>query len=142
MIDLLRARRWALPDAGVLCFGGDSSSSQETKNIDGRVVGGDNSQNISVAGNSGTTSVEITDRGAVHDSLQLAMRGVEQANAITTATINQNAGLLDNALHTVSTQQQQFTSALENLKGNDVRTLVIVGVSVVGLAAVMLFKKG
>lgn len=143
MIDLLRARRRLLPDGGVCRFGGsESSSSQTTNNTDARVVGGDDSQNASVTGNTGPVSITSTDHGAVNASLAVALKGVEEASKLARETTAANGGLLDGALRMSQAQNDKFASALENLKGSDNRTLQLVGFTVVGLAAVMLFRKG
>lgn len=124
-------------------FGGDSSSSQETNNTDARVVGGDQSSNASVVGNTGPVSITATDFGAVGKSLELALRGVEQANQSAQLAVGQNAELLTGALRQSSEASKQFAQNLTDIKGNDVRVLVIVGVAVVGVvAAVVMFRKG
>lgn len=127
-----------------LCaFGGDSSSTQTSENNDQRVVGGDNSTNYSEKYSAGSNSViTSTDHGAVKGGIDLALKGVEVANQTAQQVIASNGTLLDGALRMVGNQQQQFTSTLENLKGNDVRVLVVAGLGVVAIAAVFAFKKG
>lgn len=135
-------RRWAC-QGHRHNFGGDSSSAQTTTNTDARVVGGDDSENASVVGNTGPVSITTTDFAAVNGALQLAMKGVEQANNIASTTVQSNASLLDGALRTAGQQSQQFAENLTNIKGADVRVLVVVGVAVVGVvAAVVLMRKG
>jgi hypothetical protein len=121
-------------------FGGSSSSEQKTTNVDARVVGGDASSNVSASGNAGSVQVISTDHGAVDGALKLALAGVEGANQIAGETIASQGGLLTGALKMAGDQQQGFTTALENIKTADVRTLVITGVVVVGLTAVMVLK--
>lgn len=145
MIDLLAAKRRCTPIGGALFFGGSSKSSQATKNIDARVVGGDASVNTSqVIDASGGSRVRITstDHGAVSKSLELAKAGVEGANTTTRQVIEAQGSLLSGALKMAGEQSQQLTDTVENLKGNDVRVLVVAGLAVVGVTAVMLFKKG
>lgn len=134
-------RMCASPMGGRPQFGGDSSSSQTTNNTDARVVGGENSQNASVVGNSGPVSITSTDHGAVAGSLQLALKGVEGAQATARETIAATGGLLDGALRMVGEQQQQHSQALENIKGSDVRTLVIAGMAVVGVVGLGLLQR-
>lgn len=121
-------------------FGGSSSSRQETTNTDARVVGGDGSSNASIVGNQGDVSVITTDHGAVKESLQLALAGVENARATTEQALASTGGLLDGALRNSATQAQAFVDTIKDVKTSDVRVLVIAGLGVVGLAAVMLLK--
>lgn len=124
------------------CFGGSSSSRQDTSSIDARVVGAEGSTNLSVAGNSGPVSVTTTDHGAVQGSLQLALAGVEGAQRLASQAQESQGSILSGALRMAGEQQQQFTNALENVKTSDVRVLIIAGLAVVGLAGAMLLKRG
>ncbi|HWP19773.1 MAG TPA: hypothetical protein VNO84_11640 [Burkholderiaceae bacterium] len=148
MIDLRRAKLSCTPMGARLYFGGDSESSSSTKNTDARVVGGDNSSNAStvldVSGRNASATVNIssTDHGAVAGALHVVKAGIDQAYQLNREAQAATGGLMTGALRMVGEQQQQFTQALENIKTNDVRVLVGVGVAVVGLAAVTLFKKG
>jgi hypothetical protein len=144
VIDLLAAKRRCTPMGGALFFGGSSKSSQATKNIDARVVGGESSVNTSqVIDASGGSRVRITstDHGAVSKSLDLAMAGVEGANTTTRQVIASQGSLLEGALKMSGEQSQKLASTVENLKGNDVRVLVVAGLAVVGVAAVTLIKR-
>lgn len=125
-----------------LYFGGSSSSRQTTSNIDARVVGGDGSSNVSVSGNSGPVSVTSTDHGAVQGGLQLALAGVEGANRLAEQAQASQGGILSGALRMASEQQQQFATALTNVKTSDVRVLIIAGLAVVALVAASMFKRG
>lgn len=125
-----------------LCIGGSSSSRQATSNTDARVVGGDSSTNISLAGNSAPVSLTTTDHGAVQGSLQLALAGIEGAQRLATQAQESSGSILSGALRTAGEQQQQFATTLENVKTSDVRVLIIAGLSVVGLAGAMLLKRG
>lgn len=111
-----------------------SSSQQSTSSIDGRVVGGDSSTNLSLNGNTGPVSITTTDAGAVHDSLQLALAGVTQAN--------QNASdATSGALTAVSQGQAQFTSAIEQIKTGDKTTAIVVAGAAAVAIAFAIFKK-
>lgn len=125
-----------------LAFGGDSSVSTPTTNLDARVVGGDASTNQSVNDNAGPVNITTTDHGAVDGSLRLALAGIEGANGLASQTVAAQGGLLTGALKMAGEQNTAFSSALENVKTSDVRVLVIAGLAVVGLASVKLLKKG
>jgi hypothetical protein len=140
MIDLLAAKRRCTPMGGVLRVGGSSSSRNETSQNDARITGGDGSTNATVTGDH--SSVTLTDRGAVSGALNVALKGVESAYSFASQAQASSGTLLAGVLGTNTKQQEQFTSAVEKIKTSDVRVLVIVGLGVVGLAAVMLFKKG
>lgn len=112
-----------------------SSSTQTTTSIDGRVVGGDSSTNLSLNGNSGPVQITTTDAGAVHDSLQLALAGVEGANATA-------QGVASGALSAVQQGQAQFTSAIEQIKTGDKTTgMVVAGFVAVAIALAYVFHK-
>jgi hypothetical protein len=121
----------------------------QTDQFDMRVVGGDGSVNVSGSDN----VISTTDHGAVSGSIglardtvgrgfDLALRGIETSHEFARESQAATGGLLDGALKMVGEQQQQHSQALENIKGNDVRTLVIAGMVVFGIAAVALFKRG
>lgn len=122
-------------------FSSKSSSSSTTTNTDARVVGGDESSNVSVNNNAGPVSLTTTDHGAIAGSLTLALKGVEGAQQIAREAQAASGGLLEGALRMSGEQQQQFTSAIENIKTSDVRTLIVVGMGVVGVVAVVLLRR-
>lgn len=115
-------------------FGGDSSSTNKNTSNDARVVGGNSSTNTSTVVSGDGNTLNLSDYGAVHDSLQLAMAGVQQANDNAKATVQMSTGLVSDALGTQAKQQAAFTSALENIKTSDVRVLIFAAIAVVGLA--------
>ena len=120
----------------------ESKQSNSTTSIDGRVVGGEYSTNVSLSGNSGAVSVVTTDAGAVNGALKLALAGVEGANHTTELALNNSGDLLSDALKTVANQQQGFTSAIEQIKTGDKSLGILVGgVAVIALAAVLILKK-
>jgi hypothetical protein len=121
-----------------MSLGGSSKSQQQTSNTDARVVGGDNSVNLSGSSNN---RIKVTDHRAVSKSLDLAMAGVEGANTTTRQVIEAQGSLLEGALKMSGEQSQKLADTVENLKGNDVRVLVVAGLAVVGVAAVTLIKR-
>lgn len=122
-------------------FQSETTSTQQTDNVDGRVVGGDASSNISAANNSGTLNITALDGGAISQSMALAMKGVEGAQAITAQTIDQNASLLQGVVTATREGQEQFASALESVKTADTRMLAFGALAVVGLAAAKVWGK-
>lgn len=114
-----------------------SSSKSSSSAYDQRVVGGDESVNLS-ANLSGTgNTINVTDRGAVADSLALARSGIEaverSANASTAAAQGMFSGVLN--------QQREAIAAVKDAASKDTTTLVVAGLAVVGLAAVTIMRK-
>ena len=113
-----------------------STNSQSTTSTDGRVVGGDSSTNLSVNGNSGPVSITTTDAGAIHESLALALAGVEGANATAAAATS-------GAISAVQQGQAQFTSAIEQIKTGDKTTkVVVIGAVVAAVGIAYAMRKG
>lgn len=121
--------------------GGNSSSSQTTTNVDGRVVGADGSVNSSLNVVGSGNSVTATDHGAVSQSLALAQRGIEGANQLAREVQAGSNDLLAGIFTENAKQADKLTQSVVDLKTSDVRTLVIAGLAVVGLVAVQLFKR-
>jgi len=127
-----------------------SSSTTNTQSTDSRITGGNDSQNLSVGGNSNNVTFTSTDHGAVSESLRLAMKGIDNTSSLATEVIGMSraaqssaSSVLSGALNNVSAQNDKLTSAIENVKTSDVRTLIFAGLAVIGLAAVMFVgKKG
>ncbi|MBB1073641.1 hypothetical protein HUU62_04360 [Rhodoferax sp. 4810] len=116
-----------------------ASSSSTTNNTDMRVVGGDNSTNLS-AQNS-TVSVIATDHGAVEAGMVLgtqALNAVAAANEVDAAA---NADMFKGALAAVSNSSDKLALAYQSGQAGDQTALKYVGFIVVGLAAVTLFGK-
>lgn len=139
---------------GGLGNSGPSTTKQVTETNDLRIAGGDGSINTTgkydVSGNANVIS--FTDHGAVAGSLALAgdtvnnafaltLHGIDAANATTQQTVAANGNLLTGALQMAADNQQQTISTIKDLKSADVRVLAMVGVAVVGLAAVTLIRK-
>ena len=125
------------------CFGGGSSSSANqtstTNNTDARVVGGNDSTNLSA--NNSTVSVIATDHGAVQAGMQL---GTQAIDAVTTANATDAAATADmfkGALATVQQSSNLVAQAYQQGGAGDQTTLKYAGFIVVGLAAVMMFRK-
>lgn len=113
-----------------------STNSQTTTSIDGRVVGGDSSTNLSLSGNSGPVHITTTDAGSIHESLALALAGVEGANATAAAATS-------GAISAVQQGQAQFTSAIEQIKTGDKTTkVVVIGAVVAAVAIAYAMRKG
>lgn len=130
------------PSSGGIGNSGPSASSQTTESNDMRVVGAEGSVNTSqkldVSG--ANAAITFTDYGAVANSLQLAMKGIEGAQQTTQLALASTGGLLDGALKRAGDQSSEFTDTIKDIKTSDVRVLVVAGLAVVGLGAVMLFK--
>lgn len=126
-------------------FSSSSSSSQSSEAYDMRQVGGANSplSNLRIDLNKNKNStINLTDGGAVSQAITLAVKGIEGAQQTAREAVASNSSLLDGVFSSASKQQEQFTSAVENIKTSDVRTLIIAGLAVVALVAVQLFRKG
>lgn len=114
----------------------NSSSSNSTENRDMRVVGGNDSVNLSA--NDSTLSVVTTDHGSVDKSFQLA----DKALSLSTKAIG------DSATSALQATQSMYEGALgsinkayENSTTPENNQLKIAGFVVVGIAAVSLFMK-
>ena len=125
------------------CLGGGSSSSANqtstTNNTDARVVGGNDSTNLSA--NNSTVSVIATDHGAVQAGMQL---GTQAIDAVTTASAANNTATADmfkGALATVQASNNLVAQAYQQGGAGDQTTLKYAGFIVVGLAAVAMFRK-
>ena len=120
---------------------GNSDSVNDTASNDARITAGEGSTNVSnvITGGSNT----LTDHAAVAGGIRAAMAGIDSATKLASQVQASQGSLLQDALGTVSDQQKGFTSALENIKTSDVRTLIITGMIVVGVvAAAMVWRKG
>lgn len=122
--------------------GGNSSSSQTTNALDASVTAGQQSTNTSVGIQGSGNVVTSTDYGSVSKSLDLAFKGIELAHQQASEVQASSGGLVEGALATVKQQQQQYASTIENIKTSDVRTLILSGMAVVGIVALMAFKRG
>lgn len=138
-MNILYQRQKMHPLPGLCRLGGsdsESSTSNSTENRDMRVVGGNNSVNLSA--NDSTLSVVTTDLGTVDKSFQLA----DKALSLSTKAIG------DSATSAIQTTQSVFegalgsiTKAYENSATPENNQLKIAGFVVVGIAAVGLLMK-
>lgn len=148
----------------VLRIGGDSSAetTNKTEVTDSRVVGGNDSNNVSANAGSNVTLLS-TDHGAVQGGLQLGSQAIDAATRSadgTRATAeSMYTGALKFAKDVNTASQQAFSDASGQIAGayskqaSDLATaftdskapdkslLMVGGVVVVGLAAVMVFAR-
>jgi len=129
--------------AARLCpgFGGGSSSSTaaSTTNTDMRVVGGDNSTNLSAQNSD--VSVIATDHGAVTAGLQLGTKAIDASTTSSAAALTAGANMFEGALSAVSQANERLTLAYQSGQAPEQTMLKYAGFAVVGIAAVMIFKK-
>ena len=152
MIDLLSAKRACTPMGNRLRINSSKSSAGGQTTVDGRITAGNDSVAISLANSqNNTVNATTTDFGAVSSSLNLALKGVESMTDVAKTTVgaatraNDQAGsILSGAIQSMSSQQKQFTAALENIKAGDARPLMYVSIGAVALVAVFMFasRKG
>lgn len=134
--------RWICPALGAWCtlsFGGDSETKSETKNTDARVVGGTESTNISA--HDSTVSVIATDHGAVKAGLDLGSQAISASTKNAGATIDAAGDMFAGAVGAVSKANENLALAYQSGNAGEQTQLKYAGFIVVGLAAVMIFKK-
>jgi hypothetical protein len=148
----------------VICGGGDSSSSttNKTEVTDARVVGGNDSSNVSANGGSNVTVI-ATDHSAVSGGLQLGTKAIDAATHNADNTQATAKSMYQDALSfakDVNTKSQQayadasgqlasayanqasdLATAFTDSKAPDKSLLIVGGVVVVGLAAVMVMAR-
>lgn len=132
-------QRHALGGIARPCFGGDSSSAttNTTENRDMRVVGGDQSVNVSA----NDSTVTLTDHGAVKAGLDLGSKALDTVSDTTRAAMNSSGDMFQGALDAVQASNERLALAYQSGQAGDQTTLKYAGFIVVGLAAVMLFAK-
>lgn len=123
------------------CFDNSSSasSSSTTNNTDMRVVGGADSINLS-AQNSDVNLV-TTDHGAVSAGMQLGSKAIDASAASAGAALNAGSDMFSGALGAVTQANERLALAYQSGQAGDQTSLKYAGFVVIGLAAVMLFKK-
>jgi hypothetical protein len=120
---------------------GNSESRSDTSNQDARITAGEGSTNNSQIISGGTNT--LTDHAAVASGISAALAGIESATKLAEQAQASSGGVLTGALKMAGEQQSQFTSALENIKTSDVRTLIVTGMVVLGLVgAALVWRKG
>ena len=141
-MDLLAARRSTTPMGNRAHFdGGDSSASTSstTNNTDARVVGGNDSTNLSA--NNSTVSVIATDHSAVQAGLQLGSQAIDAVTKTTAVQADSAANMFQGALTAVNKANENLALAYQSGQAGDQTTLKYAGFIVVGLAAVALLGK-
>lgn len=127
-------------------FGGSSSSvsstTNNTKTSDMRVVGGDNSTNASTQIDATNSTVTVTDMGAVKAGMELGTKAIDASTKSAAAALDAGGNIFDGALNAVSDANQRLALAYQSGQAGDQTSLKYAGFVVVGLAAVMLLKKG
>lgn len=164
-MNLLREKMRCLPLHGA-AYGGDSSAAttNKTEVTDARVVGGNDSANVSANGGSSVTLI-TTDHNAVAGGLQLGSQAIDAATKNAAGTQDTAVTMYQGALQFLkdaNTKSQQayadaggqvaaaysneasdLATAFTDSKAPDKSLLMVAGVIVVGLAGVMvLAKKG
>lgn len=136
----------ALSGFFLLRFGGDSSTSSETKNFDKRVVGGDQSVNVSADVGSGSLTVIQTDQGAVSGGLGVASKSVDAMAKLAAGTQASAGSMFKDALTSVrantsdafemvSDSNKRLALAYQSGQAGEQTQLKYAGFAVVGLAA-------
>ena len=116
-----------------------SETSSTTQNTDARVVGAAESTNISA--HNSAVSVMVTDQGAVKAGLDLGSKAIDASTKNAGATITAAGDMFDGAVSAVSKANERLALAYQSGQAGDQTSLKYAGFVVVGLAAVMLFKK-
>lgn len=131
---------WLCPAAsGFFVLGFSSSKTASTTNItDQRVVGGDDSVNVSTRGN---VNVTATDHGAVQAGMALGTQAIDAAAKSAAGTLATGASMFDGALTAVSKANEKLADAYQQGQAGDQTTLKIAGFVVVGLAAALLLPR-
>lgn len=116
---------------------GFSSSKASTQNktevTDSRVVGGDNSVNLSA--NDSTVSVIATDHGAVSGGLELGSMAITAATQSAAQVGASSASMFEGALGAVSDANERLALAYQSGNAGEQTQLKYAGFVVVGLAA-------
>lgn len=118
----------------------ESSSDQITNQTDKRISGRDGAQ---VSGDGNTVLVQASDYGAVQAGTELARNALTMNTAIAALSIDTVAA---DTQKTFSQALAGLGKAYETAKAGDQRIVSMVGLAVIGLAAIMvvpaIFKKG
>lgn len=111
-----------------------SATSSSTEISDMRVVGGDNSVNLSAKGS--TVSVVATDQGAVAGGLALGSEAIDAVTKTAANTVAGSAAMFEGALGAVSAANESLAQAYQNGNAGEQTQLKYAGFIVVGLAVV------
>lgn len=131
-----RTRADAEPIRRSICYITSSKSQSNpattTTNIDSRVVGGDNSTNISAHG----STIQLTDAGAVGGAFGFAREAVKDAFDFATGNQTRATAVLTSAIEGVSKNTEQLKDAYETAKAGEQKVLVGVAVAIVAVVGV------
>lgn len=132
-MNILHEKRRMLP-MGCPQFGGSSKSATTTSTevSDQRVVGGDDSINVS---SRGSVSVVTTDAGAVAGGIALGSKAIDAAVKSAEATSASSSQLFEGALGAVSDANERLALAYQSGNAGEQTMLKYAGFVVVGLAA-------
>jgi len=126
-------------------FGGSSSSaastSSTTENTDMRVVGGNDSTNTSTKISATDSTITMIDAGAVKAGMDLGSQAIDASVKSSQAAIDSGANMFEGALGAVKDANERLALAYQSGQAGDQTSLKYAGFIVVGLAAVMLFRK-
>lgn len=114
----------------MLC-GGDSRSDSTTNNVDARVVGGN--QSVNVSNQSGNVHVLATDYGSVERAFEFGQSAIDGVRDTTQKVFSQSVESLKDA-------NKQIAAAYETAKASDQKVLKIGGFIIVGLAVAKAFS--
>jgi hypothetical protein len=154
-VNLLRERQRLQVDRGCCYIGGSSKSATENKTEvrDMRVVGAEGSTNVSMnAGDNSTTTVTLTDHGAVAGGLDLGSKAIDAVVKNGELTQNTAATMYSGALQAVQASNAtvadmasqvagQLATAFTDAKAPDKSILIVGGAVVIGLAALTVLAK-
>ena len=116
-----------------------ASSSSTTNNTDMRVVGGADSANISAQNSN--VSLITTDHGAIAAGMELGTRAIDASTSTTQSAMSAGTDMFKGAIGAVSQANERLALAYQSGQAGDQTSLKYAGFVVIGLAAVMLFKK-
>lgn len=106
-----------------------------------RVVGGNDSTNTSTKIAATNSTIQITDNGAVKAGMDLGSQAIDATVKTSQAAMDSGENMFAGALGAVSEANKQLTQAYQSGQAGDQVSLKYAGFIVVGLAAVMIFKK-
>lgn len=133
-MNILKEKRRLLPLCG--CLISDSDSSQKSSNIDARVVGGEQSTNVSSNG-SGDISLVTTDHGAVAGGLAVGGQAIDAMARTADNLSTTGANMFEGALNVLSKANEQVAAAYQSGNAPEQTSLKYAGFAVVGLVALL-----
>lgn len=118
-----------------------ANTSSTTENTDMRVVGGNDSINTSTKIAATNSTIQMIDAGAVQAGMDLGSQAIDATVKTSQAAMDSSENMFAGALGAVSDANKQLTHAYQSGQAGDQVSLKYAGFIVVGLAAVMIFKK-